>query len=391
MLKILLFLSLLSIILGPALSLPLEIPGLNIYISDILIGLNAFYWLINFSTFFQLIKNDRLVKIFLLFVGISLVSLIITPLNLTLIEKFIALLYLLRLLAYFSVYLTVSSLLKQKVIKKELILKSLIFVGTVLSAVGWIQYFLYPDLRNLFYLGWDPHYKRIFSTFLDPNFFGLVLVLTFILLYTSSFPIFLPIFIFLTLLFTYSRSSFVALFTSVITYSFIKKKYFLILGMTIIITIGAFLLPRPGCEGVKLERIFSIEKRINSMKEGVKIFLDHPTLGVGFNTLRFAKREYGYISSDWQNNHAAAGVENSFIFLAATTGILGFVIYLWFLIEFFLKVSLLGKIVLVAIVTHSIFLNSLFFPPVMIWFWVICGCHSELVSESHLDPEINSG
>ena len=38
--------------------------------------------------------------------------------------------------------------------------------------------FVYPDLRNLWYLGWDPHYYRVFATLLDPNYVGILLVLT---------------------------------------------------------------------------------------------------------------------------------------------------------------------------------------------------------------------
>jgi hypothetical protein len=41
---------------------------------------------------------------------------------------------------------------------------------------GLIQYFLYPNLRNLLYLGYDPHTGRLFGLFLDPNVLGLVCV-----------------------------------------------------------------------------------------------------------------------------------------------------------------------------------------------------------------------
>lgn len=303
---------------------------------------------------------------------ISFLSLTFTSLDLGISERIISSLYLIRFAAYFSVYLTVAYLLKQRIMKKELMVKSLIWAGIIMAALGWLQYFLYPDLRNLFYLGWDPHYKRIFSTLLDPNFFGLMMALVFILLIASTTSsILIKIMIFATLLFTYSRSSFLSFILSIIYYSLAKRKYSLIVIVIIILGFGTILLPRPGGEGVKLERIFSLEERITSMKQGLEIFSDHPILGVGFNTLRYAKEEYGYLSSDWQTNHAGAGVENSFIFLAAATGSLGLISYILFLTYVFQKMSLIGRTTLVAIIVHSFFLNSLFFPPLMIWFWIL--------------------
>ena len=49
--------------------------------------------------------------------------------------------------------------------------------GSLIVLLGFIQLMFYPALRNLYYLGWDEHLYRMFSTFLDPNFAGAFFVL----------------------------------------------------------------------------------------------------------------------------------------------------------------------------------------------------------------------
>ena len=48
-----------------------------------------------------------------------------------------------------------------------------IFIALI-GAAGVIQYFLYSNLRNLQYLGWDPHQSRVFGQFLDTSVAGAI-------------------------------------------------------------------------------------------------------------------------------------------------------------------------------------------------------------------------
>lgn len=50
------------------------------------------------------------------------------------------------------------------------------YFGLILSW-GWLQILFIPDTRWLSILGWDDHLGRMLGTQLDPNFFGLLLVL----------------------------------------------------------------------------------------------------------------------------------------------------------------------------------------------------------------------
>lgn len=377
LLRILFYFSLISIVCGVVIKLPIDVPSVNIYLFDIASIFTFLTCLFNINKFRYIIKHDPTTRYFGIFILICLVSIILTPIKLTLSERLISSLYIVRLIIYFSIYLSVNYLLKIKILTNEKIIKYLSITGILLAIVGWLQYFFYPDLRNLFYLGWDPHYKRIFSTIFDPNYLGLILVLTTLTLFEFKKSIVniwvFRVFIFSTLLFTYSRSSYVSLIISALYYSIIRKKSVVIILVIATFISTIFFLPRPGGEGVKLERIFSINERITSMNEGIRLFTDHPLIGIGFNTLKYAKIQYGFITPNTIDNHSSTGIENSFIFVIATVGLLGFLFYLILLYQIFITGADIVKISLIATVVHSLFLNSLFFPPIMIWIWIIAG------------------
>ncbi len=409
-LKILFYLCLFSIILGPLGVIPLGIPQINVYFTDIVIGLIGLIWIFRIKDAIKLVKDDPIARYFCIFAGIGALSLLFSPMNLSLNEKFVSGLYIVRLLAYFSVYLTVRFLtdsstsgeslyvghprgvLRQFATSPSVFLSLLVIIGIVLAIIGWLQYFFYPDLRNLYYLGWDPHFKRIFSTFLDPNYFGLMMALTLIVIArrNATWQSLISVFLFLTLMFTYSRSSFLALIGAVIYFYFAKKNFKLIGGIIAIIFISVLLLPRPGGVGVQLERVFSIETRIGNWQQAMKIFADHPILGVGFNTVRYAKKEYNFGQDNLSANHAGAGFDNSFLFIGATTGLVGLLSFLFFLFKIYTKGNLLVRTSLIAIIIHSFFLNSLFFPWVMVWMWMIIAVASSH-SENGGDPSPPAG
>lgn len=371
------YLCLIVFLVGAAVKFPFNTSNINIYLIDIVIGLNGIAWIINWRTLVATIKNDRLGYYYylFLFIIVGFISLMWSPIPLSFSEKIISSLYLLRFAVYFSVYLTTVFCLKNKLVSFKNLILYLGFIGLVLSVIGWLQYFLYPDLRNLYYLGWDPHYKRIFATFFDPNYLGLILTLAMIVFFTipSNLWVWIArVIVFITLVFTYSRSSFLSLAVVVFYYSMIKKRYLIFLITIVLFILTIFLLPRPGGVGVRLERTFSIVQRLTTWRQGIALFLKHPALGVGFNSIRYAKKHYN-LSQQIQEDHAGAGFDNGFINIAVTTGIIGFTIYILLLITVFRQSNLLAKTSLIAIITHSFFLNSLLFPWVMWWFWVIIG------------------
>jgi hypothetical protein len=333
------------------------------WLLDLLAGGAAVYWLINFKKLWLIVRKDRFNRYFWLFVFVGLVALIFSPINLTLTEKIISLGYLARLAGYWFFYGTA------KVLKTPKIINYLGWLGLVWAIIGWGQYFFYPDLRPLEFLGWDPHYKRIFGLFFDPNFMGIMMVLSLLVWLwqkPSRLVWLIRVFLLLTLAFTYSRGSFLALAGAGVYYSLGQKRYKLIGLIGLISLLCLIGLPRPEGEGVKLERTASIEARLTNWQEGWQLFWKYPVLGVGYNTLRYARNQPA-------ENHAGAGWDNSLLVVATTTGVIGLAIFLFFLRAIWQTKSLLIKVTLLAIIIHSLFINSLFFPWVMLWGWVIIG------------------
>lgn len=379
--KILIYLIFVSLIFGPFASIPLGISAINIYLTDILALLISHLWLFRFRELVKLFKKCTVTPYFFLFVASAGVSLVFSPISLTIAERVTSALYLLRFFAYAGIGVTVYHLVQIKELKRETVVKCLVMAGLISAVFGWLQYLLYEDLRNLYYLGWDPHLKRIFSFYFDPNYFGILLVLTMIVMLfhqmrgriSKLFRVPMLLMIFMTLAFTYSRSSFVSLVGSSVALSLLKRRYLISLLVIIVLMGTVFILPRPYGEGVKLERMFSIHERIESYKLALGMFADHPILGVGFNAVRYAKRTYGISWEYLSASHSGAGFDSSLLFVAATTGIIGLSCFLLFLFHLYENGGLVLKVSLVAVLIHSLFLNSLFYPWVMVWIWILAG------------------
>ena len=403
------------------------IAGVNLYLQDLVIGALFFYWLID-----HLIKRKPFPKPpsrlpILGFILVGAFSLLINLSRLNSSELLISFLYLLRWSVYAGIYFIVyETTLKHKSMKtqesrlkvedprhkmsghKNKILNLLIWAGIMIAVFGLLQYFLYPNLRNLYYLGWDPHQYRIFGTFLDPGFTGVILVLTLILLLCfktlkQNLRIGGAVLVFLALLLTYSRSSYLAMTAAIIVLVWFKKnlKFLLLPFLLLLFIVAASILPRPSGEGVKLERTSTVSARVKNYQQTLKIIRDNPVFGVGFNSLRFVKRDYDFLKNeDWQEAHSGAGADSSLLFVLATTGVVGLGVYLWMWVAAISKmknekskthikykkyknitrkpVNICVFTIIAALFIHSLFLNSLFYPWVMVWTWVFLGTnHSE--------------
>lgn len=279
--------------------------------------------------------------------------------------------YLLRWVTYSLLFLAIICLFKA-----HEVLKLLLGLGLLTTILGLGQYIFYPDVRQLEISEWDPHYYRVVGTWIDPGFTGLLLVFTLVLLTVGvGEPNKLQrVFWWVTyaaLALTYSRSSYLAFLVAMVWIGWKKKGGKLIMRMLLLLVATVILLPRaPQGEGVKLERTASIWARVENWGYAVRVFIDHPLLGVGFNTYRYAQKEYGFLAPDkWLVSHAGAGADASLLFVAATTGILGLLAYLWYIERLWVFSSqyLALQASLAAWLVHSWLLNSLFYPAVMVW------------------------
>lgn len=394
-LKVLFIIFLLLFSLGEIAKISLS-PDIAVTINDIFAGCLFVYWL----CYLLVVKNIKVLqqsfflKPFLAFLGVGILSLLVNLPFLKDSEFFVAFLYLIRWGVYASLVFVISSFDKAFLSKIKGVL---LVIGSIVVFFGYVQYIYYPSLRNLFYLGWDEHLYRMFGSFLDPNFIGAFFTLFFLFvlglckkaqeqkqkLVFFSFSLLLFI-IGGALLLTYSRSALLMFIFSVITFLIltVKRKSF-IGGFLVLVVISVLLLPKSfQTEGTNFFRIASTMARLDAMENAVTIFSKQPILGVGFNAYRYAQIRYGFVKKDLKiQSHADSGTDNSFLFVLATTGIVGFSVYLYFWYCIIKKVreqkNKLAKAVFISscigLFIHALFVNSLFYTFLMEWIFIILG------------------
>lgn len=362
------YLFLFSLAVGQLIKIPLMGWG-GITALDIFIFLSSIFllWKLKFK-----LKNPPIfisVAIFFIFTGI--LSLFLTPLNLKSGELIISFLYIVRFFFYilFGWLAYSQSFLKLKL--DEVFIKA----GLILSVLGLLQLAFLPDLRFLQNQGWDPHFFRTVSTFLDPNFLGAFLSLSLLLLLRGKIspPITLMfIIIYLALLTTFSRGSYLMFGVSFLALALLRRSRRL-LGLTIFLSIllfvGFSVYQHVVASPRGIDREKSAEYRLNSWEEGWQIFQKNPILGVGFNAYRFALRQYRLAPDQSIKSHGASSNDSSLLFVAATTGVLGLLVYLLFLGSFvwYAKGNPIFLSGLAGLVAQSFFANILFYPFLLIW------------------------
>lgn len=385
--KTLFILSLCAYIAGVTGSLPLGIAGVHIYFIDVVAILSILYWAIRFVVKREPVRITRTLQYYFFFIAAAVLSDVLSPLEYDTLPLLTALMYLGRITAYASFFLTAEYIVGKKGVSDRFITSSLISGGAAMAVLGWVQYFLYPDLRNLEYLGWDPHLGRIFSTILDPNYFGILMFLACILTVTGGIRqnfmkiVFTGLFL-SALSFTYSRSTYLVMVVSGLYYA-VKSKNMIYIILTVFLVTSLFIfLPKPYGESANLYRVFSITERVGNWKEGMDLFARYPITGIGYNRLRQMRSEQqhqkGVNGEIPEQSHSAGGFDNSFIYIAATSGIAGLFALLVFLRYVFTYGNTTTKLSLLAIVIHSFFLNTLFFPWVLYWLLTVAGMDRKL-------------
>lgn len=357
-----------AIVSGQLFKIPLGLGGITLL--DITVILFCLVGLVKSKLRFK--KPDGPIKYGFIFLLVALVSLNLTPLNNLNSDRFFSsALYLIRLSFYFLfgylIWMDIFPNIKSKY--KELLILS----GFGIALAGFLQILIFPDLSFLTSERWDPHYYRLVSTFLDPNFTGAFLVLTLLLIMTlkkNRISTLLITVAFTALALTFSRSSYLMFFISFLTLSYFKKN-FRLLRATIICSLVLFAsffvyntlvsVPR----GV--DRGESAISRVDTWQQGFELFKTYPILGVGFNTYRYALEDQSLADQGFLQNRGATTNDSSLLFVLSTTGIIGFIFYLLFLGKTFKSGDHILKSALLGLLIHSLFANSLFYPFILIW------------------------
>lgn len=361
----------------------------SITLLDVFVGVVVLLWVISLISKNNLRKSYLLQPI-LIFAGIGLISLAFNSAHLKSQEFLVSLLYLIRWIFYALIFFIVSGF---DLYFKKKMLNAMFLSGTFVIFLGYVQYFFYPSLRNLFYLGWDEHLYRMFSVFLDPNFAGSFFVLFFFFILGAHSYIKISkniyyaslLFTLVAILLSFSRSAFIMLLLGFFIFFGLKKRWKLILIFFVLIISIIIISSNSNMEGMNLLRVASTSARIDSMKDAAYVIQQNPLFGVGFNAYRYSQERYGLRT--FKNefvDHAGAGTDNSFLFILATTGIIGFVsyVYIWWLVvkkayQYFLKsnstISLLVITSIISLSVNSLFINSQFYTFNMFWVWCLVG------------------
>jgi len=365
--------------------------GVAISLNDVFLIFLIIAWVVYIARKKRNFNKAQLFKPIVIFSSIGLVSLLLNFINLNLGSFLISFLYLVRWVSYALLYFIFREFDTKFKLK---INYAMLISGSIVVLLGFVQYFFYPSLRNLYYLGWDEHLYRLFSSFLDPNFAGafFVIYIFFAISFISGFfkkrewrkfsiVSILVFFALVALYLTYSRSALIMLAVSTVIYLYLinKKKFILLILLGIFLSI--FILPKSfQTEGTNFLRAASSESRVQTAKEAISVIEKNPIYGVGFNAYRYARNQQGMNGANWEVSHGAAGTDDSFLFVLATTGAIGLVSFAWLIY----KIFKLGKInlkknklavVLLSIITglifNSIFVNSFFYVLILEWIWIM--------------------
>jgi len=313
------------------------------------------------------------IKAGLSFLVIGLFSLILYSIVNNELVIFRSLFYLLR---YFAFLFSIYFFFKEREDKNLLNLVGLAGIGVAI--LGWMQYFLSPDIRVLKIYGWDDHLFRLVGSYLDPAFTGIILVLVLLIFVNQYFKtkskiyIVAITFLALTVLFTYSRSSYLALFSGLFTFV-LSTKYKKILIIILFLVLIPFL-PRPSSEGVKLERLHSIYLKIENSKYGLSIVNENPLFGIGLNNVCNVKVEN---FKDSFVSNSCSGLDNSILFILVTTGVVGLVLFADFILHIYRSTSQRYRALILsigaALSVHTMFTNTIFYVGVLSLLSIVLG------------------
>lgn len=366
--------------------------GFNLYLFDIAVGVYSILGLIYFLLVKKSLKIPRYFTLFFIFLILAKASLILASHDIPSEDLLVSTFYLIRFFIYLLSGVVTYNIIDKGIVNKEKVFDALIYSGLFIAFVGFMQLIFLPDFSTLDpSLGWDPHKNRLASTFFDPNFVGAYFVLCLILLLERFYPEkklgtankakkkdLVIFFILLFALFlTFSRSAWGMLGVAVLFYGIFRSRLLLI-GAFLVAFLAYFAIPRiqTRISGVT-DPADSASLRLVSWGNTLDIIKDNFWTGVGFNTFRYSQRQYGFLTPEDEGIHSGAGSDSSLLFVMATTGIFGFLVYLTAFSVPAIESFVIRKngwlvifTVLMGFLLESQFINSLFYPQLM--FFTYC-------------------
>lgn len=413
---ILLGLLILAPVTGELWRLPLA--GFEFLPSDLLIPPLFVLWVIDKIKHDRKLRLGKISKMVVVFLFVLTITFLINLYRFDTRQMIIAFSYLGR----FGMYLILVPLvydLIQRDKKGQLqhqILGGFIVSMMLISLLGFLQLKFFPSFLELgLYLeGWDPHIGRLLSTWFDPNFISGYLA--FMLGITISLGLYfrhkhnkkwfwvlsaVSVIGLIALYLTFSRSGYLALIFTLGLLALFKSRKLLVAGALIILLAFTF---SPRFQERSLDAVDSgkavlgldsqkpldptAELRLWSWSFAGEMIADHPWIGVGYSRYAYEINERGHgLLSD----HASGGSDSSLLTIWATSGVFGLLSYLsigfvatvvafrrlWKKNDFrsYLDAGLVSGFG--GMMVHSVFVNSLLFPLMMVYLLVGLGLLDE--------------
>lgn len=192
------------------------------------------------------------------------------------------------------------------------------------------------------------------------------------------------------LLFTFSRGAWLAFLAGFLfLFVFAGGKRFVIALVILVLLASMTVLFAPPMikdtlnSSAKLGSDVSSIDRLLIWKTGWRMFLDRPVFGHGLNTFMSVFEKYKPSGYSW-----IVYAHNCFLQMAAETGIIGLLVFLWFCVSIFIRalsnffsasdrflkaVAIGTAACIIATLTNSLVDTNLYSLPLAVLFWSLCG------------------
>lgn len=316
-------------------------------------------------------------------------------------QNIVALMYLLRLTAYlfFFFYFYYATHKKKHLITVTQLLIFIFIPVVIISSV--IQFFLYPNLQNIFYAGWDPHLYRMVGVFLEPPISGAIysLIFFYVLNYSNikykGIKVLTLIFLLVLIYLTYSRGTYVGFIGAIALagmqylggfkqnfgkFKNITKSRNLLFVIIIVLILsgGIFMASISTGEGAHLTRTSTIQSRLTNLQEGIQVWQKNPIAGIGYNHIRYARIiKQPLIDITDQLSHSDAGFHSSFMIILVSSGLIGLITFILGLYELAV-INQYSRYAVLFLSLASLTDNVLLHPFVLLFLFVSIGAVSRL-------------
>lgn len=350
--------------------------GIVLHANEVFLSSLCISWLaIQKKKALNYVIRSPLIKPITLLTMVMVVSLLVNFHRYSVLQLLSSFLYTLRFVLYFTVYLVFGFYINTQT--KNFFHRIFNLTGFVVAMVGLILLWLVPNTSFLAVEQWDDHYYRLISTYLDPGFTSILLLLAIFTQWSSlsnwQSKIILSI-TYIAFALTYSRAGYLSFLAGFSYLAYYYKSRSLFFKALVLLLMTVVFVPRTFGEGTHLERKISTWARFSNWKESINIWLENPLFGIGFNAYRFKNNiEINNNPEKLYSSHGRSGADSTFLFVLATMGIIGGLAYsnsiyrIWQLAD----KSAIFRAGLIAIAINSWFNNTAFYPFVMEWVWLM--------------------